>query len=283
MRTIAMKLRGAFRRVFPGCVTQGQAVAFNMFLAFFPMLLFALGLLSTLTLLKGAATELPERLSMILPPGSRHIVTQYLVRRGTNPWHWVWLGLGATLLAGTQVMIGLMEGFRIIAKDPQDPHFWWRQVRALLLLCLIIGPWLAVVVLSVFGKQLRGWLIHEYGLPNLLQKVSVVLYVGSVLLLGFGVVLVLYRFGSQRPGSWKNLVPGALVATVLWWLVDVSFGFYVVRMPYGLVYGGLAAVIGLLLWMYLSAMVVFVGAAYNVESQITLGYEAKLFKFRRTG
>lgn len=275
MRTVQQKLRGSFLRVFPACVTQAQAVAFNMFLAFFPMLLLAFGLLSSTALLKGAAQDLPDPLRMILPPGSRHIVTQYLVRPGSNPWHWIWLGLGGTLLAGTQVMIGLMEGFRIIAEDRETPQFWRRQLRALLLLCLIIGPWLSVVVLSVFGKQLRGWLIHEYGLPNLLQRVSALLYVGSVLLLGFGVVLVVYRIAGPWRHGWKAVVPGALVATLLWWVVDASFGFYVVRMPYGIVYGGLAAVIGLLLWMYLSAMVVFVGAAYNVESQMGAGVRRK--------
>jgi uncharacterized BrkB/YihY/UPF0761 family membrane protein len=41
------------------------------------------------------------------------------------------------------------------------------------------------------------------------------------------------------------------------------FGFYVRHVPYGIVYGGLAAAIGLLLWMYMTAMVIFLGAAYN--------------------
>jgi membrane protein len=271
MLTFEQKLKGAFLRVFPACVAQGQAVAFNMFLAFFPMLLFALGVLSSTALLKEAAEDLPDPLRMILPPGSHHVVSQYLVRRGSNPWHWIWLGLGGTLLAGTQVMIALMEGFRIVAKVPQTPKFWRRQLRALLLLCLIIGPWLAVVVLSMFGRQLRTWLIHEYGLPNLLQATGAVLYIGSVLVLGFGVVMVVYRVAGPWRHNWRAVVPGALVATVLWWMVDASFGFYVTHMPYGQVYGGLAAAIGLLIWMYLSAMVVFVGAAYNVESQSGVG------------
>ena len=49
MAGILEKLREAFGRVFPDCVTLGQAVAFNMFLAFFPMLLFAIGVVSSVT------------------------------------------------------------------------------------------------------------------------------------------------------------------------------------------------------------------------------------------
>jgi len=48
--------------------------------------------------------------------------------------------------------------------------------------------------------------------------------------------------------------------------VNVIFGFYVRRVPYSLVYGGLAAVIGLLVWMQISAVIVFLGAAWNAET-----------------
>ena len=56
-----------------------------------------------------------------------------------------------------------------------------------------------------------------------------------------------------------------MVATILWWLTDVLFGFYVRRVPYSVVYGGLAAVIGLILWMQLSAVIIFLGAGWNAE------------------
>ena len=77
------------------------------------------------------------------------------------------------------------------------------------------------------------------------------------------------------------LFPGAAVATVLWWVVDITFGFYVRKMPYDAVYGGLAAAIGLLLWMYLTAMVVLVGAAFNVERSVSEPEPFNLFAFRR--
>jgi membrane protein len=56
-----------------------------------------------------------------------------------------------------------------------------------------------------------------------------------------------------------------MLATLLWWLVNVLFGIYVRRVPYNVVYGGLAAVIGLIIWMQLSAVIIFLGAAWNAE------------------
>ena len=76
---------------------------------------------------------------------------------------------------------------------------------------------------------------------------------------------LLYRVGRPEHPGWLRLLPGAGVATILWWTVDIVFGFYVRKMPYDVVYGGLAAAIGLLIWMYLTALVVLLGAAYNAE------------------
>lgn len=252
-------------RIFPDCVTLSQAIAFNMFLAFFPMLLFILGLFSSTGYFQAAVKELPDRLRMILPPGSETVVLQYFVRRGVHPWKWISLGLGGTLIAGSQVMVGYIEGFRIIEADVFRPGYWRLHLRALILLCLTLAPSLAVVVLTVFGKQARGWLIRQIGMSSLIRSAGVLVYASIVFLLGMGVLILIYRIGRPGHRGYKAVLPGAALATTLWWAVDITFGFYVRKMPYDVVYGGLAAAIGLLLWMYVTALVVLIGAAYNAE------------------
>ena len=70
-----------------------------------------------------------------------------------------------------------------------------------------------------------------------------------------------------RPGhhGLKTHLPGAEVATVLWWVVSIALGFYLRSVPYSLIYGGLAVTIGLMLWMQLTATILLIGAAYNAE------------------
>ena len=271
MRFIWQKLQGAFGRVFPGCVTLGQAVAFNMFLAFFPMLLFALGLLVSSDLFRLAVPQLPANLRMFLPPGGEKIILDYFARRGFHPQRWIAMGLGGTLLAGTQAVIGLMHGFRIIDGRELSESYLRLQFRAVLLVSLIMGPWLIVVLLTVFGKQVRARLIHALGLPGLIKAGMLVAYGGVVLALGVGVLMVLYRMGQPGERGWKEVFPGAAIATLFWWFLDGTFGLYVRHVPYGMVYGGLAAAIGLMLWMYMTAMTIFLGAAYNTESAVRSG------------
>lgn len=272
------RLMRAAGRVFPGCIVQSQAVAFNMFLAFFPMLLLALAVLDSAVWLKGSDEELPTLLRLIIPSGSERIVLDYLVRKGIHPWQWMTLGLGGTLIAGSQVMSVLMEGFRKISGDTENPGFFARQSRALVLLSVTMAPWLAVVVLTVFGRQLREWLILQYGWMTVLRAAGVVFYVAMVMALAFCVLSAIYLIGRPRRQRWSHVAPGALLATVLWWLVDVSLGTYFRYVPYSVVYGGLAAAIGLLLWMYLSAIVLFMGAAYNMEAE---GFRHGLFSSHR--
>jgi membrane protein len=257
----------AFGRIFPDCVTLSQAVAFNMFLAFFPLLLLALGILGGTSLFPEAIREIPNRLMQILPPGSARVVAGYFVRRTIHPGRWIVLGLGGTLLAGTQTMVGLMEGFRVIEGDLMEQSYWRRQARALGLLCLTIVPMLAVVVLTVFGKQLRAWLIQHTASPHFTHYVEWIGYAVGVFVLAMAVHVLLYRIGRPGHAGFKDLMPGAAVATVLWWTADISFGWYVRKMPYDVLYRGLASAIGLLLWMFLAAMIVLLGAAYNAEAR----------------
>jgi len=264
-------------RVFPDCVTLSQAVAFNMFLAFFPLLLLALGLLSGTSLFSDALKEIPSRLMMILPPGSSRVVEEYFVRRTVHPWRWFSLGLIGTLLAGTQVMIGFMEGFRVIEGDLLRPGYWGRQARALGLLCLTIVPMLMVVALTVFGKQIRSSRVFQLGSPHFTRELELAAYAAVVFLLAMGVLVLLYRIGRPGHAGFRELLPGAAVSTVLWWAADIAFGFYVRKMPYDVVYRGLASAIGLLIWMFLTAMIVLLGAAYNAEAR-----EAKQTSVRLT-
>jgi membrane protein len=267
MDRIFRNLVRATGRVFPDCVTLSQAVAFNMFLAFFPLLLLALGLLSDTSLFQDALREIPDRLSQILPPGSATVVAGYFVRKTVHPWRWILLGLGGTLLAGMQTMVGFMEGFRVIEGDLLEPDYWRRQGRALGLLCLTIVPMLAVVVLTVFGKQARAWVMQQTDSPIFTHYVVLAVYAAVVFILAMGVLVLLYRLGRPGHKGYMALLPGAMVATVLWWTADITFGWYVRRMPYDVLYRGLASAIGLLLWMFLTAIIVLLGAAYNAEAR----------------
>ena len=89
-----------------------------------------------------------------------------------------------------------------------------------------------------------------------------------VMVLAMLVLALIYRFAQPGATTWREVLPGSAAATILWWGVNLLFGIYVRHMQYGLVYGALAAAIGLMVWMEFSAMIVFLGAAWNAEGTV---------------
>ena len=160
-----------------------------------------------------------------------------------------------------------MEGFRLVHGDRNPQSRAGRHIRALFLLMATIVPIIFIVNLVVFGKQLRNWMLHTSSMPVLIRIVWSTAYVIASLFIAMLVLSVIYRVGRPGHQHWRDVVPGAAVATVLWWVVSISLGFYLRHVPYSMVYGGLAVTIGLLIWMQVTATILLIGAAYNAELQ----------------
>lgn len=255
---------GAFGRVWPACVTQAQAVAFNMFLAFFPMLLLVLGFVSSWDFLRDGVEIMVNSLGPLMPPGTAAVLRDFLVVHAVHPWSWASLGLIGTLLAGTQMMRVLIEGFHI-AHRIERPSAIGLIFRSLVLLCVALAPTVLAVALTVFGKQLRITMTQQFGYPVIIRILVAISLSMVALVLAMTILAVVYRVGTRDVRGWREVIPGAILATMMWWVASWLFGVYMRHVPYNLVYGGLATAIGLMLWMNFTAIIILLGSAYNAE------------------
>ena len=258
-------------RVYPRCSMISQAIAFNVFLAFFPTLLLVVGVASSWIGSKTALLETIRNFIHFLPPGSQGIVGDFLTRGGPDAWKFALVGWTGTLFGGSQVMKLLMEGIHLIYGDEERIGFWHRQFRGLLLLLITMAPILVAGILGVFGRPLRHWLTGELWKNAPVHIMWLIFFPLAAMVLAMLALTVIYWVARPREKHLRQVLPGAAVATLLWWLANAVFGLYVRRVPYNLVYGGLAAVIGLLIWMQISAVIVFFGAAWNAEQAVSEG------------
>ncbi len=93
------------------------------------------------------------------------------------------------------------------------------------------------------------------------------------LLVGFfaGAIALLYRFGPSRTRpSDARITPGTVVATLLWLMASSALSYYISHLArFGATYGSIGAVVGIMLWFYLSAYTVLLGAELNARLETT--------------
>jgi membrane protein len=266
LAAIANRLWKLSRRVFPRCNTVAQAIAFNLFFAFFPTLLIAVGFATSRIGGKTDLFNLITDLTRFLPPGSQQILGEFLAHGGPDASKIVVVCWSGALFGGTLVMKLLVEGIHQVYEENDSDGFLRRQFRAVLLLLITFAPLLGAATLGVLGRPLRLWLARELGFRAHTHSLWALLFPAISIALGMIALTIIYRLARPKEETWRHVMPGAVVATLLWWCVNVLFGLYVRRFPYGPIYRGLAAVIGLLIWMQLSVMIVFIGAAWNAVS-----------------
>jgi membrane protein len=128
-------------------------------------------------------------------------------------------------------------------------------IAAVIFLMLAVG---AVVVVPILFNLL------PLGMGA--QLVSLIRWPLLVAIMTLGLA-GLYRFGpSRRPARWRWLSWGAAIAALLWLVASLAFSWYVSNVAnYARTYGSLGAVIGLMMWMWVSALVVLLGAELNSE------------------
>ncbi len=133
LTALAKRLFRTLARVIPQCGMVSQAVAFNMFLAFFAVLLTALSLMKS-SLEGQGGQELALRISSILPPGSWQLISAYVLRQEVNAWYLALFGWVGTLLVGSQVMKLIIKGIELDLCGPGKAF-----------LCRAAASWIAFV------------------------------------------------------------------------------------------------------------------------------------------
>jgi uncharacterized BrkB/YihY/UPF0761 family membrane protein len=202
--SLVKKLFRTLARVIPQCGMVSQAVAFNMFLAFFAVLLTALSLMKS-SLEGEGGQEVAMRISAILPPGGWPLISAYMLRQEVNAWYLALIGWVGTLLVGSQVIKLIIKGIDIIYGDHGTDSFLGRQLRGLLLFSITIVAWLVAVALSVFGRSLRQWIIPGFEKSQLIRGLwYVILPVLAMLVLA-----LIYRLARPGTTTWSSVLPGA--------------------------------------------------------------------------
>ncbi len=244
-----------------------KAAAYSGMLMMFPALLVLTTLLAQVpegTTLVGTVRAAFEQM---LPADSMDLLQSYVLSRRFHSSQLILSAGALSVFAGLGVMLSLMEGFRRAYRLPLDDwSFWGRRARALLLVPIALVPLSLATLVVVFGHQIEAWMI-ENGTHELRHIVLVLWRAvrwSIALVTGVAVLSALYHFGTRRTEHWLWVAPGAVTGTVVWFPATLAFGWYVTRIAdYSMFYGSFGAGIATLIWLYISAVSVLLGAELN--------------------
>jgi membrane protein len=276
------------------CLNIAQSTAYSAIVALFPALVVAAAVIGLLPDTAPVRFQITEFFDRVLPTGVSPLLDTAFEN---TPQHThsvrALVTAGVVSFAGaSNVIATLMEGLRRARGLRRDGWgFWQRQRRSIELVPLSLIPLAVASLLVVFGHALTGWLVASIG-PEAREPIyAAALLLRWALAVGasIGLIALLYHLGvpeervgvaaergggrsggnarpPQAQGWWWTSLPGAVLATALWFPATLIFGWYVTRFTnYSEVYGPLGAGIALLFWLYIISLSVLAGAEFNVH------------------
>jgi membrane protein len=261
-----------FRRTFKesffedNCLGMAAQLAYYFFFALFPALLMLIALASYFPY-HTLVNDLFKMIGGFAPPEVLTIITDQLAKIAKGEQGGLFtVGFLITIWSTSSALTAIIDTLNA-AYDIQEGRPWWK-VR-LIAIGLTMG--VALFILLSFGLVLAG--------PTLAEQVANRFYLGSVfewswkilqwpIVFGFvsAAFAIVYYFAPDAEQDWVWLTPGAIFATTLWLLASLGFKFYVANWgSYTETYGAIGGVMILMLWFYISGLVILLGAEMNAE------------------
>ncbi len=263
---LVRRLRSAFWGAFQhGQFSIAKAGAYSSILTLFPAFLVVTSILEVSHETDEFVRQIASAVGWALPPGPNSVAVSFFhANRQTN--RILFSAFSVTLLAATGVMISWMEGFRKAYCMANTWGFWKERLRAFYLVLLALLPMSFATVLVVFGNQIEALVQHNAILRPVVLFFWMLGRWAIAIATSIAFIALIYHHGVPKTQSWRRVLPGAVMATAMWFPATMIFGWYVTHYAtYTVVYGSLGAAIALLVWLYILSVIVLLGAEFNAQ------------------
>jgi membrane protein len=242
--------------------------AYYFFFSLFPLFLFAAPLLGIIGDKQRIVDRVMTQLAGTLPGDAidlvRGVVQDVVLAEGAPGL----MSVGALLAAwaGSNIFNGLIDALNR-AYDITETRKWWKK-RLLALASVVTSGLvlLAATTIMLGGEAIIDWLAGQVGMDDSAVVVWTIIQYPLALVLLIATAWMIYYFLPNLRQDRRQVLVGAIFATVLWVVVTLLFRAYVVNFgSYSKTYGTVGGVIALLTWMYLSMLVLLVGGELNAE------------------
>ncbi len=174
------------------------------------------------------------------------------------------VSLGVLVVGATRFLSELQASLNRVWEVAPTRRAFWDSVRKRILSfgiialagALMLSSFLLSAVLAVIARYTTGLIPGGVGLWEALNTAT---YMG----LGSALFAVLFKYFPDAEVQWKDVWVGAILTTALLYLGKLGMGFYVGRSAFSSTYGAAGSLIVFLLWVYVSAQIVLIGAEFT--------------------
>lgn len=248
------------------------SLAYHGFLAFFPAIIAALGVLTLVSLGAGTLHHLTHGIGKAFPAGAAGVfeaAVRAATKRSSGSAVAAIVGVLIALWSSTSAMAVLQQVLDVAYEVPTDRKFMARRLRGLPLLVLtgVLGG--AAAALIVFGQPIGS------AIKGVLPFSGPAFNVGWTAfrwIIAFALISLLfsayYAFAPNRETKipWRWVTPGSALATAVFLIGSLGFSFYISTFgSYGKTYGSFAGVAIFIFWLYLTSLAVLIGGELNAQ------------------
>ncbi|HSI65795.1 MAG TPA: YihY/virulence factor BrkB family protein [Planococcus sp. (in: firmicutes)] len=260
MKSYAKELGAEFKK--DNATTLAAAQAYYYLLAIVPLLILLLSILPYLQLDPDRAIEF---IGTILPGEVASIFEDTIVSVVTTPQGGLLtFGIIGTLWSASNAMMAFIGATNQAYNVEETRSFFKTRGMAILLTLFMLVAVIIALVLPIFGGTIIDMIGNFLNLP---QQMEIIFQVArwAISIAVMSVVLAcLYKFAPNKDFPFKEVWIGALIATVLWQLVSFGFSIYISNFGnFNATYGSLGGLIILMLWFFLTGLILVIGAEIN--------------------
>ena len=248
------------------CLALAAQLAYYFFFALFPTLLFLVALASYFPLTT-LIDDLFRTMSGFMPPEALQLITEQMIKiSGDEQAGLMTLGMLLAVSSSSAAMVAIIDTLNN-AYDVQEGRPWWKVRLTAILLTIGMAMFILVsFALVLLGPTMATAIADSANLgPGFEWTWKIVQWPVLFVLAAVGIGLI-YYFAPDVEQEWVWLTPGSIFATTLWLAASLGFKYYVANWGnYTEAYGLIGAVMILMLWFYISGLVILVGAEMNAE------------------
>lgn len=247
-------------------IDRAAAVAFNVFISIFPMILFLFTLLPYMPL-QDVTEMVLSTLQSVLPPGTYESAALTIneimsVQRGGL----MSIGLLLAFYFSTTAVSSFIRGFNMGDNEFGQISFLKEQIYSIVIMLMFVGLLLLSVVLMIVGEKLIPILFDMVNLEDrsfTLFMLNILRWLIIVLTLVVAISM-LYHVGNPRSKRFKLFTPGTLLFTGMFIVGTVAFNYYISNIStYNILYGSIGGLLIFLIWIFFNCILVLIGYELN--------------------